>query len=145
MWCLPVYTVCPEGQDGPTRTLHRDLLLPCGFLSEVEEEHEKARPTTRPRTRRTPIQPEERPQYSEEKYNSLLFYPFEMIETEARVLEPVSVAFPGKGIETGSKTGPQTKLSPDLESIPEMEPGNLSVNLPKPSTIDASASEPVER
>lgn len=30
---LPVYTVKPETRDGPTRTLHRDLLLPCGFLS----------------------------------------------------------------------------------------------------------------
>ena len=30
---LPVYTVKPEGRDGPLRTLHRDLLLPCGFLS----------------------------------------------------------------------------------------------------------------
>ena len=29
---LPVYTVKPEGKDGPLRTLHRDLLLPCGFL-----------------------------------------------------------------------------------------------------------------
>ncbi|KAE8299878.1 hypothetical protein D5F01_LYC02297 [Larimichthys crocea] len=30
---MPVYTVKPEGKDGPVRTLHRDLLLPCGFLS----------------------------------------------------------------------------------------------------------------
>lgn len=29
---LPVYTVRPESKDGPIRTLHRDLLLPCGFL-----------------------------------------------------------------------------------------------------------------
>lgn len=28
----PVYTVKPETRAGPTRTLHRDLLLPCGFL-----------------------------------------------------------------------------------------------------------------
>lgn len=27
---LPVYTVRPENKDGPKRTLHRDLLLPCG-------------------------------------------------------------------------------------------------------------------
>lgn len=30
---LPVYTVRQEGQDKPLRTLHRDLLLPCGHLS----------------------------------------------------------------------------------------------------------------
>uniref|UniRef100_A0A672HB92 Gypsy retrotransposon integrase-like protein 1 n=1 Tax=Salarias fasciatus TaxID=181472 RepID=A0A672HB92_SALFA len=29
---LPVYTVKPETGEGPQRTLHRDLLLPCGFL-----------------------------------------------------------------------------------------------------------------
>ncbi|XP_023197669.1 uncharacterized protein LOC111610011 [Xiphophorus maculatus] len=29
---VPVYTVQPEHKEGPTRTLHRDLLLPCGFL-----------------------------------------------------------------------------------------------------------------
>ncbi|KAF7642191.1 hypothetical protein LDENG_00262800 [Lucifuga dentata] len=36
---LPVYVVQPEGKDGPLRTLHRDLLLPCGFLPvpELEE------------------------------------------------------------------------------------------------------------
>uniref|UniRef100_A0A9J8CSN7 Gypsy retrotransposon integrase-like protein 1 n=1 Tax=Cyprinus carpio carpio TaxID=630221 RepID=A0A9J8CSN7_CYPCA len=34
---LPVYVVQPEGKNGPVRTLHRDLLRPCGFLSEIEE------------------------------------------------------------------------------------------------------------
>ena len=29
---LPVYTVRPENKDQPSRTLHRDLLLPCGYL-----------------------------------------------------------------------------------------------------------------
>ena len=29
----PVYVVAPQSFDGPERTLHRDLLLPCGFLS----------------------------------------------------------------------------------------------------------------
>lgn len=29
---LPVCTVKPENKDGPLRTLHQDLLLPCGFL-----------------------------------------------------------------------------------------------------------------
>ncbi|XP_054896085.1 uncharacterized protein LOC129366329 [Poeciliopsis prolifica] len=35
---LPVYTVRPESQDKPLRTLHRDLLLPCGYLPVPEEE-----------------------------------------------------------------------------------------------------------
>ncbi len=37
---LPVYTVRPETKDGQLRTLHRDLLLPCGFLpiSEIPDQ-----------------------------------------------------------------------------------------------------------
>ncbi|XP_035996669.1 pollen-specific leucine-rich repeat extensin-like protein 2 [Fundulus heteroclitus] len=31
---LPVYTVKPENQDKPLRTLHRDLLLPCNYIAE---------------------------------------------------------------------------------------------------------------
>ncbi|KAL0154930.1 hypothetical protein M9458_049193, partial [Cirrhinus mrigala] len=39
---LLVYTVKPEGKEGPLRTLHRDLLLPCGFLSPYVEEEKVA-------------------------------------------------------------------------------------------------------
>ena len=53
---LPVYTVCPEkDMNGSTRTLHRDLLLPCGFLSaSVEDESSGPDPVHRPRTRSQP-------------------------------------------------------------------------------------------
>lgn len=49
---LPVYTVKPEGKDGPQRTLHRDLLLPCGFLTVPESEVIPKQTTHRPRTRK---------------------------------------------------------------------------------------------
>lgn len=39
---LPVYTVKPEGKERPLQTLHRDLLLPCGFLSTYAEEQKLA-------------------------------------------------------------------------------------------------------
>lgn len=49
---LPVYTVKPERQDGPKRTLHRDLLLPCGFLpAVVYNSPNEASPVSRPQTR----------------------------------------------------------------------------------------------
>lgn len=48
---LPVYTVKPERYDGPNRTLHRDLLLPCGFLPAVDEPFIEASPASRVRTR----------------------------------------------------------------------------------------------
>lgn len=53
---IPVYTVKPEGKDGPVRTLHRDLLLPCGFLpSTVPDEPVKRPSVTRPKTRQCPV------------------------------------------------------------------------------------------
>ncbi|XP_038160147.1 uncharacterized protein LOC119795956 [Cyprinodon tularosa] len=53
---MPVYTVKPENKDGPVRTLHRDLLLPCGFLSAAAEpEIVKPCPNSRPRTRQCPV------------------------------------------------------------------------------------------
>ncbi len=50
-----VYTVRPETRDGPLRTLHRDLLLPCGFLPASEVSSTTlTKPTSKPRTRRRP-------------------------------------------------------------------------------------------
>lgn len=49
---LPVYTVKPEGKDGPLRTLHRDLLLPCGFLPVADFEQLPKQTINRPRTRK---------------------------------------------------------------------------------------------
>lgn len=50
---LPVYTVRPEtDSSGRTRTLHRDLLLPCGFLPASKEiEPPTTTPAHRPQTR----------------------------------------------------------------------------------------------
>ncbi|KAJ0023086.1 hypothetical protein NQD34_002985 [Periophthalmus magnuspinnatus] len=49
---MPVYVVKPERQDGPSRTLHRDLLLPCGFLPAVNQEPSaEASSVSKPRTR----------------------------------------------------------------------------------------------
>lgn len=48
---LPVYKVKPESGDGPMRTLHRDLLLPCGILQDNDEDPPDHSPVRRPRTR----------------------------------------------------------------------------------------------
>lgn len=50
---VPVYVVKPETRDGPQRTLHRDLLLPCGFLpvAPIESETNPPKAVRRPRTR----------------------------------------------------------------------------------------------
>lgn len=48
---LPVYTVKPESKEGPSRTLHRDLLLPCSFLPVATEKTPEPKYVHRPRTR----------------------------------------------------------------------------------------------
>lgn len=59
---LPVYSVKPEKEEGPSRTLHRDLLLPCGFLPETEREVQSTNRPKRPRTRQqSAIQQDEEP------------------------------------------------------------------------------------
>ncbi|XP_041864913.1 uncharacterized protein LOC121654728 [Melanotaenia boesemani] len=52
---LPVYTVKPESKQGPSRTLHRDLLLPCSFLSAATAEISEGAPIHRPKTRQTVV------------------------------------------------------------------------------------------
>uniref|UniRef100_A0A3B3RBJ3 Gypsy retrotransposon integrase-like protein 1 n=1 Tax=Paramormyrops kingsleyae TaxID=1676925 RepID=A0A3B3RBJ3_9TELE len=57
---LPVYALRPEKGGGPLRTLHRDLLLPCGFLPEAQyNEPEPVINHQRPKTRSTPVLAEE--------------------------------------------------------------------------------------
>ena len=51
---LPVYKVQSVNGDSPTQTLHRDLLLPCGYLFEENDEPAEPKPIRRPRTRANP-------------------------------------------------------------------------------------------
>ncbi|XP_058492814.1 uncharacterized protein LOC131464383 [Solea solea] len=53
---FPVYTVRPENKEGPLRTLHRDLLLPCGSLPLSDEKPELLKPR-RPKTRQSAKEP----------------------------------------------------------------------------------------
>ncbi|XP_062853490.1 uncharacterized protein LOC134316891 [Trichomycterus rosablanca] len=56
----PVYVVAPANSDGPERTLHRDLLLPCGFLApSIEVE------VTQHKPKKTAAQPTQSPAYEE--------------------------------------------------------------------------------
>ena len=48
---IPVFTVTREDGEGRTRILHRNLLLPVGFIREQEIPPEKPKPVPRPRTR----------------------------------------------------------------------------------------------
>lgn len=67
---LPVYTVKPENRDGPLRTLHQDLLLPCGYLP-TEDRHPPSQSTKRrPSTRANPA-PEE-PTFSDNEEDEII-------------------------------------------------------------------------
>lgn len=84
---MPVYTISPEGQEGPLRTLHRDLLLPCGLLSEEDEEITKPKKASKPKTRRNSFSPEENPPDSDYDDYSPSYYPT-TIETTTRIIQP---------------------------------------------------------
>lgn len=53
---IPVYVVRPESKESPQETLHRDLLLPCGFspVNPEEGETDTAKAAKRPRTQQHP-------------------------------------------------------------------------------------------
>lgn len=90
---IPVYTVRPEGKESPVRTLHRDLLLPCGFLpsTAVEEsvqQKERRRPRTRAQSRvKDVVEAETMCSHSESESESVHFdIPEESLEFTTRVV-----------------------------------------------------------
>lgn len=84
---LAIY-LCTQlsGQNGPVRTLHRDLLLPCGFLSAtVTDESVKQLPVRRPRTRQRPTTDSEEEENSDsELVPTRIFSPFQTLEPDIR-------------------------------------------------------------
>lgn len=143
---LPVYTVMPEGREGPTRTLHRDLLLPCGLISEAQEATSDADPVAEPRQTRL----QRRPQMSEESA--------EGEEVHQQVLSnliPDPVRFTVKGVCT-HKPSPSSDTQPlvasnllatepptspgsphlpnHVEHLPETLPETLPEHLPDPAS-----------
>lgn len=108
-------------------------MLPCGFLSEEEEEPRGPTPAPKPRTRQTPTQLDERPLYSDEDDEGPSFYPMEVNETEVRILESYSVP-PSENVAAArSGTCAQTKLSHKLANISEAELEHQPMNSPEPS------------
>lgn len=161
---LPVYTVRPERKDGPLRTLHRDLLLPCGFLpsSEVEPPtlHESI---SKPRTRQNPKVPliddvslsdsEEGTSYCEyshtPKIETVRFSTVHDIGTEG---ETLNADFADNSAEQTSPTGVilQGDQSDNLliEALPIEKPGehlplNVSGDLEQSNLTDKGQVEAV--
>ncbi|KAL3974076.1 SWI/SNF-related matrix-associated actin-dependent regulator of chromatin subfamily A-like protein 1 [Sarotherodon galilaeus] len=139
---LPVYTVKPENGDGPNRTLHRDLLLPCGFLSPTEHETEQVTKTNRPRTRQISALEVDSDQTLEEEEDEF-YYP-EPPQVKDRHFYQVCAIPPTQGFkqnkdptetylpdgEIGSSTNTNLPQMDSETDLPQTERGS-EANLPR--------------
>lgn len=118
---MPVYTVKPEGKDGPVRTLHRDLLLPCGFLSAaVTNEPVKQPSVRRPRTRQFPTAESEEEEGSSDSEigDTRMFFSFQT--PEPNVTETYMLRNPPCAIRQSNKL--DVSSAPVLFDSPASEP-----------------------
>jgi len=119
----PVYVVAPVHSDGPERTLHRDLLLPCGFLAPSEEaeenQHKQNKATVQPA--QTPVSGEGEQLESYDSEEEVDYdYPEEMLVT---IHPPVTVVHEIPQIEPRPPSGEEnTNTSPEESRLrPEAE------------------------
>lgn len=129
---LPVYTVKPEGKDGPSRTLHRDLLLPCEMLQLPEEVVDLSRSRKRPPTRRNPSDEVQEEPKSDSDDDSCLELPYRdpVNCTNTRFIEVYET-------EKGSQND-VPPISVVQDSVDNISTGDLPVCLPGPehSTVE---------
>lgn len=136
---LPVYTVKPEHHQGSTRTLHRDLLLPCGFLPTAPENPPAVQVKPhRPRTRQHPTTDPDEPEleYHSEEDNYPLYYPPLPPKEISRSIEEYEVVFPPKAKSNHANEQPKSdnsQVSEDV-TVPDIAQEHMdmteTVNLP---------------
>lgn len=115
---------CKNG-DGPNRTLHRDLLLPCGFLSPTEHEPERVTKTNRPRTRQSSALEVDSDQTLEEEEDEF-YYP-EPPQVNDRHFYQVCAIPPTQGFKQNKdpvNDDEQPNTLPDMTDLPEKETEN---------------------
>lgn len=132
---LPVYTIKSETKDGSVRTVHRDLLLPCGFLAPTEENPTPPNQVCKPKTRQSPEQNEEF--NLPEPENEELYW-----LREQPVPEPIKFT---RIYEIPKQTWP--KNLPICDNLPECDTVPGCDNLPEFSNVpdcdDVPGSDPV--
>ncbi len=112
----PVYVVKPLTTDGPERTLHRDLLLPCGFLTpadSIDEDNrvERKERTTRPRESQTVPEDVGEPMYNDDGEPDFYFPQIMQDKSYPTVTIVKNVPYP-RGMEGNSC---ETALNPNAQ------------------------------
>ncbi|CAL9706631.1 unnamed protein product [Knipowitschia caucasica] len=112
---LPVYVIAPFDSDGPERVLHRDLLLPCGFIPVAEEQIQDTIPE---RTRKSKKRLEIRTNTAHED-----------MENEMSEDEDVEYYFypPVENVENNSDNG-----NGQMDNDTQSDPGNISMEPNEP-------------
>ncbi|XP_043960345.1 uncharacterized protein LOC122824149 [Gambusia affinis] len=115
---LPVYTVKPENQDKPLRTLHRDLLLPCNYLP--EQSPEKNLPMKRKKHLSVNLPDPDDKETSEDEiissiYDPSSFEPVKFITTVNLPLPPVQQSVPPVDLPEVPDQPPSSAAEEDLE------------------------------
>lgn len=124
---LPVYAVKPEGKEGPLRTLHRDLLLPCGVLLPSVEEEKITHKLQRGQTVLREVNDEE-PESSEQ----CLGYDGEDDEYLVQEIEPISKTIPVRFVKEfevlrASREIPLRNVEPVIQMQPDSNPARGNV------------------
>ncbi|XP_067315603.1 uncharacterized protein [Pseudorasbora parva] len=143
---LPVYTVKPEGKEGPLRTLHRDLLLPCGFLSPSEEEEKMAHKQQRGRKVLREVN-EEEPESSEQCLDN----DGEDDDYLMQGIEPISETIPVRFVKEfevvrAPREIPLKSVEPVIQTQPDSNPASANVSdtheeyLPEPEYLPETQS-----
>ncbi|KAG1952345.1 interleukin-1 receptor accessory protein-like 1-A [Pimephales promelas] len=154
---LPVYTVQSEGKDGPLRTLHRDLLLPCGYLREnTPEEPVRPKIPRKPRTRANPgtEDPESVTEDSESENDCMDYYaPRHLQSVGNRILSnsrPQKQSIGGETAEASPEmrtvinTDPEQPTPVKLQvSLPNLPDAGEGIPLDEPEREDVRVMDPV--
>lgn len=140
---LPVYTIKPETEDGPQRTLHRDLLLPCGYLP-VEEDTQPVQKSVprRPRTRANPVAEAE--SSSDDDDYSLI--PVWLSSPVPEITEsPVHPDLPMANVQEPQDPCPVNHNLPELDTqskLPDLNLPDMSESIPdSPLMIESTSHQ----
>ncbi|KAK0131569.1 hypothetical protein N1851_033744 [Merluccius polli] len=159
----PVYVVVPEHTRGPERVLHRDLLLPCGFLPSAVKEVHRNEPKSRQNRNHSPLPDVDGAEDDEElsededevEYYSLHDQPSTLtIAEQDRGILQEEAKLTAESAEKDAQVenesvpaSPEANLSLDMSALnpaaPAFEPEASQVqHLPAPEIVQAEGNPP---